>query len=195
MMAKLVVTGPTRAVALARARRALAEFTIEGVATVLPFHRAVLEAADFAGPDFRVHTRWIETDFAQELAVAARPEPLEGPAMLRFPVEIDGRRQMLGLPAAVVSRLGSPVGAPAMGEAETPDDPGRLAAPVAGTLQGWRVEDGARVEAGQVVAVMEAMKMETHVAAPVSGVIALAATPGAYIQAGEALARIAGEPA
>ncbi len=75
MMAKLVVTGPTREIALRRARRALAEFTIEGVATVLPFHRAVVEAEDFAGEAFRVHTRWIETDFAEDLAAAARPEP------------------------------------------------------------------------------------------------------------------------
>ncbi|WP_279482884.1 biotin carboxylase N-terminal domain-containing protein [Aureimonas sp. SK2] len=189
MMAKLVVTGPTRAVAIARARRALAEFTVEGVATVLPFHRAVLEAADFSGEDFRVHTRWIETDFATDLAVAARPAPVDAVPMLRLPVEIDGRRHRIGLPAAFLAGLGSPGGA-AAADAEPAADPGLLAAPVAGTLQGWRVADGATVAAGQVVAVMEAMKMETLVTAPVAGVISLTAAPGAYLQAGEALARI-----
>ncbi|RIX97964.1 ATP-grasp domain-containing protein [Aureimonas flava] len=195
MMAKLVVTAPTRAEALARARRALAEFAVEGVATVLPFHRAVVEAEDFAGETFRVHTRWIETDFATDLAAAARPEPVDGPDMLRLPVEIDGRRHVLGLPAALLSRLGAPSSAAADAPEAAPADPGLVAAPVAGTLQGWRVEDGAAVEAGQVVAVMEAMKMETQVTAPVAGTVALQATPGAYLQAGEALARIVAGPA
>ncbi|GGE10675.1 acetyl/propionyl-CoA carboxylase subuit alpha [Aureimonas endophytica] len=191
LMAKLVVSGPTRAIALRRARRALAEFAVEGVATVLPFHRAVLEAEDFAGEAFRVHTRWIETDFAGTLAIAARPEPAEAPALLRLPVEIDGRRHCLGLPAALLARLGPALGA--AGEPEPPPppaDPGLLEAPVSGTLQGWRVEEGALVEAGQLVAVMEAMKMEAPVTAPVAGTIARLAAPGAFLQAGAALARI-----
>ncbi|WP_061938090.1 biotin carboxylase N-terminal domain-containing protein [Aureimonas sp. AU22] len=195
MMAKLVVTGPTRAIALRRARRALAEFRVEGVATVLPFHRLVVETDDFAGEAFRVHTRWIETDFAGDLAAAARPQPVEGPAMLRVPVEIDGRRHELGLPAAFLSRLGSPAGTPRAADADEPADTGLLAAPVAGTLQGWRVEDGAEVAAGDVVAVMEAMKMETQVTAHAAGVIALTAEPGAYLEAGAALARITAAPA
>jgi acetyl-CoA/propionyl-CoA carboxylase biotin carboxyl carrier protein len=195
MMAKLVVTGPTREVAIARARRALSEFRIEGVATVLPFHRAVLEADDFTGETLRVHTRWIETEFAGELAAAPRPEPLDDMTTVRLPVEIDGRRHMLGLPAAFLARLGTTGGAPVAAAEETPVDAARLAAPVAGTLQGWRVEDGARVEAGQVVAVMEAMKMETQVTAHAAGTIVLVAEPGAYLQAGEALARIEAGPA
>ncbi|WP_182084150.1 biotin carboxylase N-terminal domain-containing protein [Aureimonas sp. ME7] len=193
MMAKLVVTGPTREIAIARARRALAEFTIEGVPTVLPFHSAVLEADDFTGDTFRVHTRWIETDFAAELEAAARPAPAEGPAMLRVPVELDGRRHVLGLPAAFLARLGSPAGGAGI-ETEAPSDPGLVGASVAGTLQGWRVENGAPVEEGQVIAVMEAMKMETQVTAPISGVIELVAQAGAYLQAGEPLARIVFRP-
>jgi acetyl-CoA/propionyl-CoA carboxylase biotin carboxyl carrier protein len=76
LMAKLIVTGATREEALRRARRALKEFRIEGVATVLPFHRAAIDTEDFIGTDgFKVHTRWIETDFAAMPEAMARPEP------------------------------------------------------------------------------------------------------------------------
>ena len=95
MMAKLIVHGTNRAQALARARRALAEFTIEGVPSVLPFHRAVLAAPAFcteSAEGFTVHTRWIETDFARELPSqpAARPDPASA-ALLRRPIEITAK--------------------------------------------------------------------------------------------------------
>ncbi|EER57967.1 Carbamoyl-phosphate synthase L chain ATP-binding, partial [Acidovorax delafieldii 2AN] len=99
LMAKLIVTGATREQAMARARRALREFRIEGVASVLPFHRAVMEHPDFRGDDgFKVHTRWIETDFSNTLAAAVRAEPQPDSSLLRTAIEIDGRRVTLGLP-------------------------------------------------------------------------------------------------
>ena len=110
MMAKLIIWAPTRAQALARARRALAEFHIEGVPSVLPFHRAVLQAPAFcarSAQDFHIHTRWIETDFAAELArltPAARPA-VQDETLLRLPLEIDGRRHLLALPARLLAQI------------------------------------------------------------------------------------------
>ena len=92
MMAKLIVTGATREQAITRARRALAEFKIDGIASVLPFHRAVMDHADFIGGHFAVHTRWIETDFAKQITLAPRTLPVAGEAVLRTFIEIDGKR-------------------------------------------------------------------------------------------------------
>ncbi|WP_448954729.1 acetyl/propionyl/methylcrotonyl-CoA carboxylase subunit alpha [Labrys neptuniae] len=192
LMAKLVVTGATRDQALARARRALTEFRIEGVATVLPFHRAVIASPDFSGEEgFKVHTRWIETDFAATLAAATRPEPLPATTLLRTAVEIDGRRVTLGLPPALLGGLHAlpPATAPT-GPAEAEADPDAVVAPMAGTLRAWQVEDGATVAQGDVVAVMEAMKMEMQVKAHRAGRLAQALEAGATVTAGEVMARI-----
>ena len=190
LMAKLVVTGATRAQAIARARRALSEFRIEGVASVLPFHESVLAHPDFAGDEFCVHTRWIETDWVPTLAASPRPAPPEQVALQRMTVEIDGRRVQLGLPPALL--LGLSTGGAAAGPAAAPPAacvPG-VAAPVSGTLQAWQVKDGDAVAEGQPVAVMEAMKMEMQVLAHRSGRIALLAAPASYHEAGAAIAQI-----
>ncbi|WP_431275511.1 acetyl/propionyl/methylcrotonyl-CoA carboxylase subunit alpha [Variovorax ureilyticus] len=192
LMAKLIVTGATREQAIARARRALAEFRIEGVASVLPFHRAVLQQADFRGDEgFKVHTRWIETDFADELAVAARPEPLPAAALHRTAMEIDGRRVALGLPAELLRGLQSAATAPAPAVEGVPaSDPAAVAAPIAGTVRAWKCEDGAEVAQGEVIAVMEAMKMEMQVCAHRAGRLARGAEAGAYVEAGAFIGRI-----
>jgi acetyl-CoA/propionyl-CoA carboxylase biotin carboxyl carrier protein len=103
MLAKLIVSGPTREIAIRRARRALDEIVLEGVATVLPFHRAVLRDDDFVGGDaLKVHTQWIETSFAERLpADALLPEPDE-PGVTHSWIEIDGRRHTLRMPAQSV---------------------------------------------------------------------------------------------
>ena len=188
LVAKLIVTGATREEALRRARRALKEFRIEGVATVLPFHRAAIDTADFIGTDgFKVHTRWIETDFAAMPEAMARPEPTEDPTLVRTHLEIDGKRVSLALPSLLLAGLGAAgQGAAAAGKAGKPAEDG-IAAPVSGTLQAFRIADGATVAEGDLVAVMEAMKMETQVLAPKAGTLRLRVKEGDYVQAGDTL--------
>ena len=193
LMAKLIVTGTTREQALTRARRALREFRIEGVASVLPFHRAVIDNADFVGTHgFNVHTRWIESDFAEPLAAAVRAEPQPDSSLLRTAIEIDGRRVMLGLPAQLLGGLAnaqaaSPATAPAeAAEADVRDVP----APVAGTVHAWKVADGDEVKEGELIAVMEAMKMEMQVHAHRAGRIVLRAAAGIFMAAGVPIATI-----
>ncbi|MCV9967675.1 ATP-grasp domain-containing protein [Pararhizobium sp. BT-229] len=191
LMAKLIVTGATREEALKRARRALKEFRIEGIATVLPFHRAAMESSDFTGEDgFKVHTRWIETDFASTLEAQARPEPVADTSLIRTHVEIDGRRHALGIPAALLSGLGGLAGQ-GSGPVATAkaEDALSITAPISGTLQAFKLEDGADVIAGDLIAVMEAMKMETQMLAPRAGKIRIRAEAGAYLQAGAEIAR------
>ncbi|MBS0294358.1 MAG: ATP-grasp domain-containing protein [Proteobacteria bacterium] len=192
LMAKLIVTGASREQALARARRALAEFQIEGVASVLPFHRAVIEQADFIGADgFKVHTRWIETDFANDLAAATRAAPEVDGTLVRCAIELDGRRMRLGLPAALLQGLaGAGGGVAAAPVAQAPADEAAVTAPIAGNLHAWKVEEGAAVQAGEVIAVMEAMKMEMQVLAHRAGSIRLQAAAGSYQAAGACIARI-----
>jgi len=143
LMAKLIITGATRAQAIARARRALKEFRIEGVPSVLPFHRAVMAHADFTSADaFSVHTRWIETDFADTLAAAVRPEPLADIALVRTAVEIDGRRIALGLPAELLRGLHSTAPSAEREGADVSSistDAAAVVAPISGTLQSWNV--------------------------------------------------------
>ena len=192
MMAKLIVTGATREQAMARARRALREFQIEGVASVLPFHKAVMDHPDFVGADgFKVHTRWIESDFAEPLAAAVRAEPLADTSLLRTAIEIDGRRVTLGLPAVLLQGLaaGAKGGVTAVAEKET-IDPAAVASPIAGNLHAWKVADGDEVKEGDVIAVMEAMKMEMQVSAHKAGRISLAAQAGTAQALGAVIAHI-----
>lgn len=194
LMAKLIVTGATRHEALQRAERALREFRIEGVASVLHFDSAVVAQPDFRAEDgdFRVHTRWIETDFAETLAEAVAPHARVAPAaqapLLRLAVEIDGKRHELGLPANLLAAL--PAGGAAVPEAAPEADEAVLTAPVPGTLTLWQAEDGAEVEAGQVVAVIEAMKMETRIEAHRCGKLTRIAAQGDVLAFGAPLARI-----
>lgn len=200
LMAKLIVTGATRDEAIARARRALAEFRIEGVASVLPFHRAVLAHEDFLGDGagFKVHTRWIETDFANDLEAAVRPAPLSGVTLHRTAVEIDGKRVSLGLPAELLRGLqsagaadgNSAAGSAAASGANSTANAQAIAAPIAGTIQAWKAEDGATVKQGDLVATMEAMKMEMQVLAHRDGVLKHEAAAGQAVAAGAAIGRI-----
>ena len=192
LAAKLIVWGATREQAIARSRRALDEFTLEGVPSVLPFHRAVLGHADFASDDFKVHTRWIETDFAETLEQSARPAPASESGVLRGKIEIDSKLVDVGIPEALLRLLGTaPAKASSADTAASLDHPkDALLAPLSGTLVQWNVKDGDRVEAGAVVAMMEAMKMETAVAAPFTGHISITADAGSFQTAGNILARI-----
>ena len=205
LLAKLIVTGADRQQALRRARRALAEISITGVATVLPFHRAVLESPDFTSEaGLGIHTRWIETDFADTISADPGYSTTAPDGERRtITVEVDGRRMAVGLPADLLdgwARSGDPfprespwTGRQADGvrRRRTPRDPGELRAGMAGTVVKWLVEPGAEVSAGDPVVVLEAMKMETQVAAHRDGTVTgLRAEAGGVVTAGAVLALI-----
>ena len=181
LMAKLIITGPTREVTIARAKRALKQFKIEGVASVLDFHRAVLNEADFTDT-FNVHTRWIENDFKQDLKPTKRSIPNHQQPMLLSYIEIDGKLHRLGLPAGMFAQNPT-MTSQDQPATETAVSAEHLLAPINGVISAWKVENGEQVAEGQVVAIMEAMKMEVPVLAHQSGVIQLTAQQGATCHA------------
>lgn len=187
LMAKLIVTGPTREIAIARAKRALKQFKIEGVASVLDFHRAVLEENDFS-QDFKVHTRWIENDFKQDLSLTKRSIPHHQSAMVLSFIEIDGKLHRLGLPAGLFAQ--GAVAQQAV-EVESESSAASLLAPMNGVVNAWKVNTGDYVEEGQVVAIMEAMKMEVPVLAHRAGRIDIVAQQAVTCMADQVLAMIA----
>lgn len=187
MMAKLIITGSTREQAIARARRALKEFTIEGVASVLPFHRAVLEEACFNGDaEFGVYTNWIETEF-NGVPPSPRIEAVNSDLHRCF-IEIDGKRHELGIPSSLFSGVPVPTSS---GTSPAAGAEGDVTAPIPGTLQQWLVDDGATVRKGDGVALIEAMKMETLVVAANDGVITQKVSAGTMVSIGQPLAAIA----
>jgi len=210
LLGKLIVTGATRGQALQRAARALAEFEADGLATALPFHRAVVTDPAFApelhgslGP-FTVHTRWIETEFRNDLEPwdpggAGASEPGGPQDRQTIVVEVGGRRLEVTLPGTLAA--GAAV-VPAPGGQQrrqrAPRRPGAvavsgdvLAAPMQGTVIKVAVSDGQQVAAGDLVLVLEAMKMEQPVNAHKAGTIAgLTAEPGGTITSGAAICEI-----
>jgi acetyl-CoA/propionyl-CoA carboxylase biotin carboxyl carrier protein len=206
MLAKLIVHGANRQEALARARRALDEFEVEGLATVIPFHRAVVSDPAFIGDDdgFSVHTRWIETEWNNTVEPFTGGEPLDeedARPRQKVVVEVGGRRLEVSLPgdlalangsadpAGVIRKKpkprkrGSHTGATASGDAVT--------APMQGTVVKVAVEEGQEVAVGDLVVVLEAMKMENPVTAHKDGTITgLAVEAGAAITQGTVLAEI-----
>jgi acetyl-CoA/propionyl-CoA carboxylase biotin carboxyl carrier protein len=206
MLAKLIVTGATRAEAIQRARRALDEFHVEGLATVIPFHRAVVSDPAFIGDEngFTVHTRWIETEWnntVEPFTGGGEIEDDEQPRQ-RVVVEVGGRRLEVSLPGGLAlgngggsadagvgrkkpkpRKRGAHAGAAASGDAVT--------APMQGTVVKVAVEEGQTVAVGDLVVVLEAMKMENPVTAHKEGVITgLSVEAGAAITQGTVLAEI-----
>ncbi|MFD6444781.1 acetyl/propionyl/methylcrotonyl-CoA carboxylase subunit alpha [Promicromonospora sp. NPDC060204] len=209
MIAKLIVTGATRTQAVERARRALRELVVEGIPTVVPFHKAVLDAEAFVptdGKPFRVHTRWIETEFADELkALAPAPAPapedeVEEVTAERVVVEVGGRRLEVVLPAGLGvaagrARTANAARRPARraggGKASSASTGNTLASPMQGTIVKVAVEDGAQVAEGDLIVVLEAMKMEQPILAHRAGTVrSLSATTGAGVTAGAPLCEI-----
>lgn len=189
MIAKLIVHADTRDAALVRARRALRELAVEGPATVIPFDLRAIDDPAFATATFAVHTQWIETVLLPVLEAQPRPAVAPVSGLQRFPVEIDGRRVMLGLPAELLAGIGRPAGEVAA--AVPAADPSELRAPAPGTLVRWLVDDGAVVAEGDPVAVLDAMKMETTVTAHRAGTLTPRADTGATLSADTLLATIA----
>ncbi|MFC7340025.1 acetyl/propionyl/methylcrotonyl-CoA carboxylase subunit alpha [Saccharopolyspora griseoalba] len=200
LLAKVIVTGATRQQALQRARRVLDELVVEGMATVLPFHRVILRDPAFVGEDgFTVHTRWIETEFDNTIEPYAGAAEVEDAAEERqtVMVEVGGRRLEVSLPAGFAApsaapaakakkarkRTGGKGGAGASGDAVT--------APMQGTIVKIAVTEGQEVAAGDQIAVLEAMKMENPVNAHKAGTITgLEANPGDSVSQGTALCEI-----
>src|SRR5712671_6574323 len=208
MLAKLIVYGADRDEALARSRRALDEFNVEGLATVIPFHRAVVSDPAFIGDSdgFAVHTRWIETEWNNTVEPFTGGDPIEEEDT--FPrqtlvVEVGGRRLEVSLPGDLAlgsggapagagnvvrkkpkpRKRGSHAGAAASGDAVT--------APMQGTVVKVAVEESQEVSAGDLVVVLEAMKMENPVTAHKDGTITgLAVEAGAAVTQGTVLAEI-----
>ena len=203
MLAKLIVTGATRQQALERARRALDELIVEGMPTVIPFHRAVVRDEAFTSEPFTVHTRWIETEWDNQVEPygAAPAEQEEAAPRQTVVVEVGGRRLEVSLPAGLAAggaRRVEAAGAPAKprkrggghgGSSASGDD---LTSPMQGTIVKVAVEDGATVEAGDLVVVLEAMKMEQPITAHKAGTISgLNAEVGAGVTSGAVICTIA----
>ncbi|WP_338597624.1 acetyl/propionyl/methylcrotonyl-CoA carboxylase subunit alpha [Saccharopolyspora sp. SCSIO 74807] len=200
LLAKLIVTGASRAQALQRARRALEEVTVEGIPTVLPFHRAVVRDPAFtAESGFDVHTRWIETEFANTISPAPAPEAPESTQDGReVVVEVGGRRLEVKLPADFAATPAPPAQrakpAPARKRRGSGTQPSgdSVTAPMQGTVVKIAAEDGQQVETGDLLLVLEAMKMENSITAHKSGTVSgLEAAAGDSIAQGAALCRIA----
>jgi len=210
MLAKLIVTGKDRAEAIARSRRALAEFVIEGLPTVLPFHRAVVADPAFAPADpaqpFTVSTRWIETEFDNTIPAwdgAGAADTHEDPSAGRretIVVEVAGKRLEVSLPAGL--GVGSIAGGSSSGPRQAPrrSSGGRgrttasgdaLTSPMQGTIVKIGVDDGAAVAAGDVIVVLEAMKMEQPITAHKAGTVTnLAAEVGQTVTSGAVICEI-----
>ena len=203
LLAKLIVTGATRRQALERARRALADYVVEGMPTAIPFHRAVVVDPAFATDDdtpFTVHTRWIETEFQNTIEAYAAPatEATEAEPRERVTVEVGGRRLEVMLPAGLAGVGGAPAGGAARapkrksgqkaGAAASGD---ALTSPMQGTIVKLAVENGQVVAAGDLVVVLEAMKMEQPLTAHKAGTVTeLSAEVGATVASGAVLCEI-----
>jgi acetyl-CoA/propionyl-CoA carboxylase biotin carboxyl carrier protein len=192
LIAKLIVTGASRSQALSRARRALAEFVVSGMPTVLPFHRAVVDDPAFAS-DFTVHTRWIETEFAGVPAASsdAAVAPPEDSAE-RLTVEVGGKRLEVVIHNSTERRSPSRPARRSSPGAHGPAGGGDdLVSPMQGTIVKVVAADGDRVSAGDPVVILEAMKMEQPLAAHKDGTVSgLAVAPGQSVSSGELIARI-----
>lgn len=202
MLAKLIVTGADRKQALQRARRALAELTIEGMPTVIPFHRVVLDDPAFApaeGGDFKVHTRWIETEFNNTIPMySGAPGSVDSDEDERTTVvvEVNGKRMEVSLPdlgggtkPAAKPASKTRKSRSARGAAKGGGD--ELTSPMQGTIVKVAASDGDTVAEGDLILVLEAMKMEQPITAHKAGKVSgLSAKAGDTVTSGAVLATI-----
>jgi acetyl-CoA/propionyl-CoA carboxylase biotin carboxyl carrier protein len=198
LLAKLIVTGSSRADALERARRALDEFEVAGLPTVLPFHRKIVRDPAFTDSPFRVYTRWIETEFDNDIepwsgSLADGSAPV---ARHNVVVEVDGKRVEVSLPTKLVPTAG---GGTALAAAPRRRDATSVStvtgdsvkAPMQATIVKIAVAEGDKVVTGDLILVLEAMKMEQPIAAHKDGTITgVNATVGATVSSGHVLLSI-----
>jgi acetyl-CoA/propionyl-CoA carboxylase biotin carboxyl carrier protein len=208
LLAKIIVTGSDRQQSIERARRVLDETVVEGMATVLPFHRAVVRDPAFAPADpdqtFTIHNRWIETEWNNTVEPwtgtgTGAADAVEAPRE-KVTVEVGGKRLEVVLPegfgagggggkAAGPKRAAPKRGTASAGSAPSGDS---LVAPMQGTIVKVAASNGDTVAAGDLIIVLEAMKMENPVTAHKAGVVkGLAAAVGEVVPSGTVLATIA----
>lgn len=199
MLAKLIVWGQDRETALQRARRALSEYTVEGLPTVIPFHQAIVSDPAFTAENgsFDVYTKWIEEEWVGELPAYVDPDaPAEDDAdpAQKFVVEVAGRRIEIALPSNLIFGGGSPRKKSKKrrgGGAKAAASGDAVVAPMQGTVIKVNVEEGQEVAEGDVVLILEAMKMENPVKAHKSGTVTgLTVEQGAQINKGTPLLEI-----
>lgn len=201
LLAKLIVTGATREQALQRAARALAEFKVEGMATAIPFHQAVVTDPAFTADPFTVHTRWIETEFDNQIkpfAPAGAEADEDETGRETIVVEVGGKRLEVSLPSSLgmtLARTGLAAGAKPKRRAAKKSGPtasgDTLASPMQGTIVKVAVEEGQEVKEGDLIVVLEAMKMEQPLNAHRSGTVkGLSAEVGASVTSGAPICEI-----
>jgi len=200
LLAKLIVTGSNREDALERSRRALDEFEVAGLPTVLPFHRKVVREPAFIAADghFGVYTRWIETEFVNDLEPWGGMLPESGPAEKRHSVvvEVDGKRVAVSLPTKLLPSSGAVSNAPAPrrragGGVAVAASGTAVKSPMQATIVKVAVAEGDKVVKGDLIVVLEAMKMEQPLTAHRDGTIAkLDASVGTTVSAGHQLLAI-----
>lgn len=201
LLAKLIITGASREQALQRAARALAEFQVEGMATAIPFHRAVVTDPAFTANPFTVHTRWIETEFVNEIKPFAAPvgaDEEDEAGRETVVVEVGGKRLEVSLPSSLgmsLARTGLAAGAKpkrrAAKKAGSAASGDSLASPMQGTIVKVAVEEGQEVKEGDLVVVLEAMKMEQPLNAHRAGTVkGLTAEVGGSVSSGALICEI-----
>jgi len=201
LLAKLIVTGKDRNEAIERSRRALSEFNVEGIATALTFHRVVVSDPAFAPAEpeqaFTVHTRWIETEFDNQIPayVAAGADIDEPAARNNVVVEVNGKRLEVSLPGEFGMSGNSQAAAPTAKKRERKKAAAAsgdsVSAPMQGTIVKVEVAEGQEVQAGDLIVVLEAMKMEQPLTAHKAGTITgLNAEVGTTVPAGTSLCEI-----
>lgn len=202
MLAKLIVTGTDREQALQRARRALAELTIEGMPTVIPFHRVVLDDPAFApaeGGEFKVHTRWIETEFNNTIPMySGAPGSVDSDEDERTTVvvEVNGKRMEVSLPdlgggAKPAAKPPAKTRKSRSARSAAKGGGDELTSPMQGTIVKVAASDGDTVAEGDLILVLEAMKMEQPITAHKAGKVSgLSAKAGDTVTSGAVLATI-----
>ncbi|WP_433056429.1 acetyl/propionyl/methylcrotonyl-CoA carboxylase subunit alpha [Dactylosporangium sp. CS-033363] len=201
LLAKVIIVGETREQAIERSRRALDEMVVDGMATALTFHRKVVRDPAFTDSPFRVHTRWIETEWDNDVPpfTAAAGDTAEAEARSTVVIEVGGKRLEVSLPAGLgaIGGAGAPAAAAAprkraagkkAGAAASGDS---LTSPMQGTIVKIAVAEGDTVAEGDLIVVLEAMKMEQPLNAHKAGVVTgLQAQVGEVVSSGAVVAEI-----
>ncbi|WP_269509402.1 acetyl/propionyl/methylcrotonyl-CoA carboxylase subunit alpha [Corynebacterium faecium] len=188
LMGKLVVWGPDRDTALARAKQSLSEFVIEGVRTVLPFHRDMVDAPEITGDSLDVYTDWVDHNYSPSQKHNGVDIEHIYDERRDVVVEIDGKLHTIGFPVAMLGGGAATASAEAAGPAG--DEAGAVTSKYEATIVEWLVSDGDVVAKGDPIATVEAMKMESQLKAPRDGQISLAAKQGERVKANATIATI-----